>query len=196
MSGQPSSPPRRSFSLSRRSILAGVGIAAALPLAGCTEEEDVGYEETPTPVEEQTPSEDVSPDLPVREHSEEYEATLEEGLAADVTDLDSFRAALEDHGLAIEKLEPKDRFLFLEYFGDDPARGVLRDMGFVAGAYATLVSAIGDPGRLEVSVLEDDGTPFGSYTAYVAWARDLDEGELTPPDYGEKVFETFKTKRG
>ncbi|MCU4740148.1 hypothetical protein OB955_03085 [Halobacteria archaeon AArc-m2/3/4] len=185
--------------MNRRRYLECVLVTTSAALAGCAEEEDVGYEETPTPVEEQTPIEGPMPDLPVAEYSDEYEASLEDGLALAgenvVTDEETFGEALEAHGIEIDRLERVDRFLFLEYYSGDPVRGVLLDMGYVVGAYAVLVDAVDDPARLQVSVLDDAGEPFGTYTVYVAWAQQFGEEELSLENYGELVFETFKTER-
>ncbi|WP_207588452.1 hypothetical protein [Halomontanus rarus] len=183
--------------MKRRRYLESVLAVSSAALAGCAEEQDVGYEETPTPVEEQTPVEGPAPDLPVAEYSDEYEASLEDGLAlaGEVTDEETFGEALENHGIEIDRLEREGRFLFLEYFAGDPARGVVPDMGYVAGAYAVLVGAVDDPARLQVAVLDGGGEPFGTYTVYVDWAQQFDEEELSLESYGELVFETFKTER-
>lgn len=183
--------------MNRRRYLECVLTVSSVVLVGCAEEQDVGYEETPTPVEEQTPVEGPAPDLPVAEYSDEYEASLEDGLtlAGEVTDEETFGDALENHGLEIDRLERVERFLFLEYFAGDPARGVLLDMGYVAGAYAVLVDAVDDPARLQVGVLDGGGEPFGTYTVYVDWARQFGREELSLESYGELVFEAFKTER-
>jgi hypothetical protein len=180
---------------SRRQFLAAVGSVGSLALAGCTVEYDEGYEEVPEPVEHHTPVQHRLPDLPVREFSDEYEAGIEAGLEADVADLETFRTALERDGIDVDGLGRERNYLSLEYVGDTPEIGVLREVGYVAGAYVPYVLASDDPATLDATILEAEGIDFGRFTAYINWVRAFDAGEEPLEAYGERVLETLKTKR-
>ncbi|MFU8868082.1 hypothetical protein [Natronococcus sp.] len=185
----------RPSTFSRRTLLATVGSAGTLALAGCTVEHDEGYEAEPDPVEDHTPIGHRLPDLPVREFSDEYEAGIETGLETTVDDPETLRTALEDGGIDVDGLSRERNYLYLEYVGDTPETGVLREVGYVAGAYAPYVLASDDPATLDATILERDGTDFGRFTGYVNWVRAFDAGEEPLAAYGERVLETLKTKR-
>ena len=198
----------------RRFLVHGsVTVVASAALGGCTGEESgdgttVEDGET-SPIEEHPSIEESLPNLPVHEHTDEYEASLEGGLRADVTDQTSLRAALEEAGIDVRHLErgrerehesdDEDVYerpaLFLEYLDGDPSRGVLREMGFVTGVFTAFVSGTDDPARLQADVLDEDGAAFGTYTIPVRWARAFHGGELSLESYGALVFESLKTKR-
>lgn len=188
------SRPRRDSAAGRRAFLAAAAAAVAA-LAGCSEEEDVTHEEVPEPVEERRPLHHRLPDLPVHQHLETVEAGVEEGLAADVDDEESLREALEGRDVAVEALERDGRFLLLEYVADAPGAGVLEDVGLVAGAFVPYAVGSDDPGRLEATLLQADGSPFGSYDALVTWALSHEEGELPLGAYAELVVATLETER-
>jgi hypothetical protein len=179
-------------STSRRALLA---VAGSVVLAGCTVEHDEGYEEQPDPVEDRTPIGYRLPTLPVPEVSDEYEAGLETGVDADVTDRDTFEAALEWGGIDVERLVRERNYRFLEYLTDAPEVGVVREVGYVAGAYVPYVLASDDPATLDVTILEADGIDFGRFTVYINWVRAFDADEEPLEAYGERVLETLKTKR-
>ena len=180
---------------SRRTLLATVGSVGTLAVAGCAVEYDEGYEAEPEPVEHHTPIGHRLPDLPVREFTDEYEAGVETGLEADVADRESFGAALERGGVAVDRLARERNYLYLEYVADAPETGVLREVGTVAGAYVPYVLATDDPATLDATILERDGVDFGRFTGYVNWVRAFDAGEEPIEAYGERVLETLKTKR-
>ena len=189
--GRPNSASAGSGAPTRRAVLTAVAAA----LAGCTVEYDEGYEERPDPVEEHIPVDGIRPDLPVREFSDEYEAGIEAGLGASVDDLASYGAALESAGLDVERLERDGNYLSLVYVASPPENGVLRDVGFVAGAYVPYVLATDEPPTLDGTILETEGVDFGALTAYVNWVRAFNTGEESLAIYGERVFATLKTKR-
>ncbi|WP_255170247.1 hypothetical protein [Natrononativus amylolyticus] len=189
-----SGTPRERPLATRRAVLALVA-AAPVALAGCPTEYDEGYEERPEPVEEHIPVDGVRPDLPVREFADEYERGIESGLDAPVDDSASFGTALESAGLDVDRLERDDPYLYLAYVASPPENGVLRGVGFVAGAYAQYVLATDDPPTLDATVLETQDVDFGTFTAYVNWVRALEAGEESVAVYGERVFATLKTKR-
>ena len=185
----------RPSTLSRRTLLATVGSAGPLAFAGCTVEYDEGYEAEPDPVEDHTPIGHRLPNLPVREFADELDAGIEAGLEADVTDMESFGAALERGSVDVDALARERRYLYLEYVADAPETGVLREVGYVAGAYVPYVLASDDPATLNATILERDGVDFGRFTGYVNWVRSFDAGEEPLAAYGERVLETLKTKR-
>lgn len=190
---------RRRHPHSRRRYLATAGTVCAFALAGCLVERDEGYEPEPEPVEEHTPIGHRLPSLPVPEFADEYEAGLDAGIDAgidaEVTDRETFGTALEERGLDVERLERGRRHLLLAYVEETPETGVLREMGYVAGAYVPYVLASDEPATLDATVLEDGGTDFGRFTAYVNWVRSLEAGDEPLAAYGERVFETLKTSR-
>ncbi|WP_394739577.1 hypothetical protein [Natronococcus roseus] len=185
----------RPSTLSRRTLLATVGTAGPLALAGCTVEHDEGYEAEPDPVTDHTPIGHRLPDLPLREFTDEYEAGIETGLEAAVTSQESFETALERDGIAVDGLARERNYLYLEYVADAPETGVLREVGYIAGAYVPYVLASTDPATLDAAILERDGIDFGRFTGYVNWVRAFDAGEEPLEAYGERVLETLKTKR-
>ncbi|WP_148857310.1 hypothetical protein [Natronococcus pandeyae] len=185
----------RPQAVSRRTLLATVGSLGSLAFAGCTTEHDEGYEEEPEPVEDHTPVQHRLPELPVREFSDEYEAGIDAGLEANVTGQDSLETALERGGIDVDRLARERRYLYLEYVADTPEIGVLWEVGYVAGAYVPYVLASDDPATLEVTVLERSRIDFGRFVAYINWVRSFDSGDDSLEAYGERVFETLKTKR-
>ncbi|MDG5821079.1 hypothetical protein [Natronococcus sp. A-GB7] len=185
----------RPSTFSRRTLLATVGTVGPLTFAGCTVDHDEGYEPEPDPVEDHTPIGYRLPDLPVREFTDELDAGLEAGLEATATDTESFGTALERDGIAVDRLVRERNYLYLEYVADAPETGVLREVGYVAGAYVPYVLASTDPATLDATILERDGIDFGRFTGYVNWVRAVDASEEPLAAYGERVLETLKTKR-
>lgn len=179
---------------SRRRVLASLAVGSLAPLAGCTYERDVNYEETPGPVEKEYPIGHLLPDLPVHQHAEEAEAGLDAGLAVDVDDEDGFGTALEDGGIGVDSLERDGRFLYLEYVADAPETGLLEDVGYVAGAFVSYADRADDPARLETTLLQANGRPFGVFDVLVKWAREYRDDELPRSSYVELVLGTLKTK--
>ncbi|WP_254767725.1 hypothetical protein [Salinilacihabitans rarus] len=188
------SRPRRDPAAGRRAFLAAAAAATAA-LAGCSEEQDVTHEEVPEPVEERQPLHHRLPDLPVPQYLETVEAGVEEGIAADVDDEESLREALEERDVAVEVLERDGRFLLVEHVADAPEAGVLEDVGVVAGAFLPYAVGSEDPGRLEATLLQADGSPFGSYDALVTWALSHDGSELPLGAYAELVAATLETEQ-
>lgn len=182
-------------SLSRRRLLATAGSLGSVALAGCTVEYDEGYEEEPEPVERHVPVSHRLPDLPVREFVDEYETGLESGLETEGTGRESFGAALERGGVDVDGLVRERNYLYLAYVATTPETGVVREVGYVAGAYVPYVLASDDPATLDATVLERDGVDFGRFVGYVNWVRSFDAGEEPLAAYGERVLETLKTKR-
>lgn len=185
--------------LSRRRALASLAAGSVAALAGCTYERDVNYEDTPDPVEQEYPIEHLLPDLPVHEHVEDVEAGVEAGIEAgteaDATDEDGFAAALEELEVAVDSLEREGRFLYLEYTADSPETGLLYDVGLVAGAFVPYANEGDDPARLEATLLEFEGDPFGVFDVLVKWAQEYEADELPLASYAELVMGTLKTKR-
>lgn len=185
---------RAGGSRSRRTILASLATVSAA-IAGCATEEDVNHEEVPDPVEERQPIDHRLPSLPVHEHKALVKRGIEAGERANVSDEDTLRDALESEGIAIGSLERDGRFLLLEYDAAGPEVGTLENVGLVAGAYVPFVVESDDPGRLEATLVEPDGTPFGSFDILIKWGRSYHEGELPIGAYAELVSATIETTR-
>lgn len=186
---------RRSERFSRRRVLASLATGSIAAVAGCTYERDVNYEDRPGPVEKEYPIGHLLPDLPVHEHVEDVETGIETGLETEVSDRESFGTALEDEDIAVESVAREDRFLLLEFTADAPEVGILEDIGVVAGAFVQYVRSVDDPGRLEGTLLDSGGDPFGVFDVLIKWALEFDEGELPLEAYAELVMGTLETKR-
>ena len=176
----------------RRTLLRRAAAGGLLLSAGCAEREEP-REETATVAKNQTPVSDRVPDLPVEERSEELAAVIEDAAAADVDSEEAFEAALDELGIEVEHLGPEsDAVLALEYAASSD--GVLDDVGRVAGAYAAYVAG-GDPEpELAATMLDADGSSFGTFHAYVDWAAAYNAGERSAAEYGEMVVGTVETE--
>ena len=180
-------------SITRRRLLrrGGVGLTAALGLAGCTEE--IGEEFPPT---EKEPVSEHVPELPVTERTE----VLEEGISAfegvEIADTDALEEELERYGVAIESVEKELEVLTLEYVEQDRREaGILDNVGPIAGAYASLLEAGYDAEALEITILDPDSTTFGAAEIETPIVERYNRDELTAKEYGELVAETIETRR-
>lgn len=179
--------------VTRRRLLrrGGVGLAATVALAGCTEE--IGEELPPT--EEEPVSERV-PDLPVTERTEILEAGISAFEGVEIADTDAFKEELDEYGVAIESVEEELEVLTVEYVEQDRrTAGVLHNVGPIAGAYASLLEAEYDAEALEITILDPDSTTFGAAEIETIIAEEYNRDELTAKEYGELVSGTIETRR-
>lgn len=171
--------------------------AAALSvgfLAGCAEKADSGAQ-TPTAAKKQTPAHGNLPSLPVEERWGVAERAIEAAAEADVADVDAFEAAVADGGPSVEKLTEHGKKLELEATPSAaPDRGVVADVGHVAGAYAALLRSDDSFERVSVTLLDERKAPFGSFQAVTTWGQKYVDGEWSAKEYGEAVLGTLKTK--
>jgi hypothetical protein len=181
---------------SRSPTTTGVRAAAAVGLsAGCAAKAD-GGKDTPTAAKRQTPVHGDLPALPVEERWTVVERSIDAAAeSADVGGVDAFETAVDDGGPSVEKLTERGSKLELKATpGDAAGRGVVADVGHVAGAYAAFLRDGGSSERVSVTLLDGEKDPFGSFQVVAVWARRYVDGEWTAKEYGEAVLGTLKTK--
>lgn len=180
---------RRAF-LTRTGLVAGVAATS-----GCTTHALEKAERKP-PLFEGVDKADL--DLPVTQRLGIAGAAVERVARVSVPDLAAFEAALERHGVAVERLSETEvagsPVVSLEHAVDEAADGgFVERLGVVAGGYAALVAAA-DPGeRLSVSVAAPDGEQFGAYEVRRRWADAYDEGTYSARKYAHEVVVTAKS---
>ncbi|MDS0294845.1 hypothetical protein [Halogeometricum luteum] len=179
----------------RRHILRRGAAALAVGLtAGCAAKAD-GGSDTPTAAKRQTPAHGDLPALPVEERWSVAGRSVGDAASTDVADADAFEAAVAEGGPAVEKLTKRGKKLELKATPSDAAgRGVVTDVGHVAGAYAALVRSDDSFERVSVALLDGGKKPFGSFQVVTPWAERYVDGEWTATEYGEAVLGTLKTK--
>lgn len=191
----PPSPPDLDIPDRRRFVRGLAGLVPIAACAGCAQKAgDVG--ETATPAKEQTPVHDRLPSLPVEERWGVLADRVERAAAVELTDLDSFVAAVERDGPAVTDVKEYGTVLELTCEldpGSEP--GAVPVVGHVAGSYAALVRAGTPFVRLDVTLEGSDGDAYGSFQIQEAWATRYEEGEWSPGAYGEAALGTLKTKR-
>jgi hypothetical protein len=178
---------------SRRSVLrrGAIALAGVGSLAGCVDES--GEE---LPPNAKTPVTEYVPALPVRERLD----VLEEGIVAlsdeEIATLEELASALEDHGVAIERVAEELEVVTVEFVSSRRVdAGKLHDVGPIAGAFAALIRSGFETTALEITILDRASTSFGAATAESAWAERYVAGELTAKEYGELVADTIESQR-
>jgi hypothetical protein len=170
----------------RRTLLKRIaGTGALAPLAGCADRTE------PEPGEPIALDEWV-PDLPVAERVDVLTEGVESGIETELSDAATFEATLADAGIDVETLTRREDELDVEYLGS-PNDGVFQTLGFVAGAYASLVTSDYEATRLRATIADPERGPFGEYHAETDWAHEFDGGELTAEEYGISVADTLET---
>lgn len=179
--------------MNRRALLRGcAAVASGAALSGCTTESLQEAERTP-PLFDGVRPEDV--ELPVRQRLEVAAAAIERAERAEVRSLDGLESVLEEHGVRVSSLEEtteKGRPLVsLEYVVEEQfERGLMADLGTVAGGYAALVEAGHERDRLDAHVLDVEETEFGSYEVRRSWASEYGSGAFSARTYAEKIAVT------
>jgi hypothetical protein len=176
----------------RRALLrGGLSLTGVAALGGCVEE--IGEEFPPNA---KTPVSERVPELPVRERTE----VLEEGIMAlsseEITDLESFADAIEDHGVEVKEVAEELEVMTVEFVSSRRVdAGKLDGIGPIAGAFAALIASGFETTALEITILDPESTSFGAATAETTWAERYDAGRLTAKEYGELVASTIESKR-
>lgn len=204
--------------MNRRTLLrrGGASVAALVAASGCTEET---LEEAETQPPFLNFDEDEL-DLPVEQRADVVEAGVLRAEDADIEELDSFEAYLEDQGVSIEKLDetkkkikekldveredveiveekPHGEGLVLELEYVQPERiesGILSTIGIIAGGYAALVKAGYDAEKLEATVLDTEQASFGSFDVLTSWAEEYNDGIISARVYGSKPWTAAKSE--
>lgn len=178
-------------SMTRRGLLRVAGIAGASLLAGCTE--DVGEEFPPN---HEWPVSGYLPDLPVEERSALVAEHVERTASADIRRAEDLYEGFDDYDLEIESVERDRDVLNVEYTSTEQrSRGDLHCVAALAGAYAALVDAGYDAAALSISILDSAPSSYGVATVETEWAERYNAGELSAPEYGERVTGTIESKR-
>lgn len=171
----------------RRTILKRtIGTGALVATCGCADNAN------PDPGEPR-PLEEMLPDLPVEERVDVVAGGIETGFGGDLTDSAAFEEALVDAGVAVESLLDDGPELSVEYRADPDDGGVLRGVGVVAGAYASLLDGTDAPGRLRATLVDREPAPFGEFRVDGEWAIAFAAGERTAEEYGVLVSDTLET---
>lgn len=183
---------RRTFVL-RAGAFAG-GLAA---LSGCTDTTLEESESQPPPLEERFDAAAV--DLPVSTESDIAAEGIERAAGADVESVEAFEAYLREQEVAVESVEPKkeegEALLSVEYVhGDAVERGLLYDLGIVAGGYAALVDAGVDAEKLKATLLDPGGRKFGEYEIPTDYAERYNAGEITAEEYARLASKKLTSK--
>lgn len=175
----------------RRRFLQSGAVTAAIGLAGCIEEMGAEF-----PKNEEWPTAEYVPALPVEERSAIAEDRIPALAGADITDPEGFRSTLEEYDMTVESIERERDVLTLEYVNTDRYdEGNVHDVTLIAGGYAALVDAGYDAVALGATILDDAPASFGSATVETPLAREYNEGDLTAAEYGELVVSTIESKR-
>ena len=196
--------------MNRRQFLrGGIGVGAAA-LAGCTDENLSEAEREPAFVD--GPVDEEEADLPVEQRLGAAADAIGEADGARIPDVDALEAFLEERGLSVEHLEETtdefageeadpevevsehDPVVALEYV-EDPAEGLVRSLGLVAGGYARLVDAGTESRKLDATRLTRDGDEFGAFEVRTPWAEEYNAGALTAREYAAEVLESAETSR-
>lgn len=175
----------------RRRLLQAGAVTATIGLAGCIEE--MGSE---FPENEQWPTAESVPSLPVAKRSEIAEERITELSGADITDPEALVAALEEYDMTVESIERERDVLALAYVNTDRHdEGNVHDVSLIAGGYAALVDAGYEAVELGATILDDAPASYGSATVETSLATEYNESALTAAEYGELVVSTIESKR-
>lgn len=202
---------RDTLTMNRRQFLrGGIGIGAVTLVAGCTDENLQEAEREPAFVDGPVAEEEA--DLPVEQRLGVAADGVREADGAEIPDVDALEAFLDERGLAVESLEERtdefagdeadpevevsehDPVVALEYV-DDPAEGLVRSLGVVAGGYARLVNAGTESRKLDATRLTAGGDEFGEFEVRTPWAEEYNAGALTAREYAAEVLESAETSR-
>lgn len=204
--------------MNRRTLLhrGGIGVAGLVALSGCTEE-------TLEEAETRPPFLDVDAeelDLPVDQRVDVVEDGVLRAEEATIEEVDDFEGYLEELDVAVEELAEEEKpieeqldveredaedveeeahgeglVLALEFVQPERLEGgVLDTIGLVAGGYAALVDAGYDAEKLEATVLDPEGSSFGSFDVLTSWADEYNEGITTARVYGSKPWMSAKSE--
>ncbi|SEQ36327.1 hypothetical protein [Natrinema salaciae] len=175
----------------RRRLLQSGAVAATLGLAGCIEEMGTEF-----PENEEWPTAEYVPALPVEERSAIAEERIPELAGAAITDPETLASTLEEYDMTVESVERERDVLSLEYVNTDRYdEGNVHDVSLIAGGYAALVDAGYDAVALGATILDDAPASYGSATVETPLAREYNEGALTAAEYGELVVSTIESQR-
>lgn len=180
--------------MNRRTFLHSSGVTLGVVgfLGGCTDQTLEEAEREPSVFDDFHAEEEAS--LPVPQKLGIAADGLQVAGDAEVSDLDSFEAFLEEEGFEIEILEERvedgEAIVSLEYVvSETVVQGLVHHLGIVAGGYAELVAAGHESEKLDVSLLQLDGTTFGEYEVRRRWAEEYKEGDLSAREYAGEVLE-------
>lgn len=178
--------------MNRRDFLTrgAVAVGSIAALSGCTEETLEQAEKNPLPIDEAVAEEEI--DLPVDQRLEAAGEGIDRAEDAEIESVDDLETYLVEQGVQVEALEEKEAaglpIVSLEYVDEEVIeRGMMHNLGIVAGGYAALVAADHDSEKLEASLLAPDGETFGEYTIESEWAEEYDDGEITAREYANDV---------
>lgn len=177
----------------RRFLRAGLGLAAAPIVAGCTE--DVGEE---FPENREWPTTELAPELPVRERADVVAEGVEATADATAREPDDLPDLVGEHAPEVDlRFVQRERDVLRVGYVDPErrSRGDLRTVGLLAGVYAALVDAGDDATALSVEILDPAPSSYGVATAESEWAERYLAGDLSAREYGELVAGTIASKR-
>ena len=176
---------------SRRALLRWGAVLGVSALAGCTEE--IGRE---FPSNEKVPLSEVVPEVPVKKRTTVLETGITELAGEDLTTNDEFTAEIEAAGIEVGSFSERYDVLKLEYRNQTRRnRGVLHELGLVAGAYAALVSADRTTTALDVTITNARSSTVGFVEISSEYAARYNAGEYSAAEYGELVASSITSKR-
>ena len=172
-------------------MLRWCGLVGLSGVAGCTR--NVGEE---LPPNEKVAVSKWRPDLPVTEKTDVLKAGITALSTEPIADEAAFEATLAGHDVTIASTERVLDILKATYVADRSwERGVLSDIGRIAGAYAALVDAGYDARRLELTVRQPTGSAYGAATIESKDAKRYNDGGLSASEYGELIAQSLESKR-
>lgn len=104
----------------------------------------------------------------------------------------NMRDSLESEGISVDYFSEDAGTVFLEYVSTETTEeGIAGEIGTVAGVYRNNVVDGWDVDSLEVTVLDSDEFPVGSYYIESQWVEELNSGEITQEEFLQRITDTI-----
>jgi len=131
------------------------------------------------------------------EQNQQSDGDEQEPTGGSTTDyVSNMRDSLGSEGVSVAYFSEDAGTVFLEYVSTETTEeGIAGEIGTVAGIYRNGVIGGWDVDSLEVTVLDSDEFPVGSYYIESQWIDELDSGEITQEEFLQRLTSSRVIRR-
>lgn len=146
-----------------------------------------------SPDEQQQEVEEVNEDEAEGAGADAAESELQNRDPSDDDLIPVFETLVENEGMSVEMAEMQGDTFVVEYMSFSTAEeDLMTEMGYVAGAYAGMVSEGHTSDRMEVAILNVAGERAGTFHVEYEWAEAYANNEITGEEFSMRVLSTLQ----